>query len=72
LKQERNIPGAVAASAKRCLYAIIRIENFQRKNPLNSSQKKPKHCIYVAAQGHKRRLTVMAATTAGKSDGYRN
>jgi CDGSH-type Zn-finger protein len=27
---------------------------------------------YAAAQGHKLRLTAMAATTAGKSDGYRN
>jgi len=31
LKQEQNIPGAVAASAKRCLCAIIHIENFQKK-----------------------------------------
>jgi CDGSH-type Zn-finger protein len=46
---------------------------FSQTMPLcDQSQKKPKHCIYVAAQGHKRRLTVMAATTAGKSDGYRN
>jgi hypothetical protein len=72
LKQEQNIPGAVAASAKRCLCAIIHIENFQIKNPLNSSLKKPKHYTYAAAQGHKLRLTAMAATTAGKSDGYRN
>jgi len=72
LKQEQNIPGAVAASAKRCLCAIIHIENFQIKNPLNLSQKKPGHCIYVVAREHKRRLTAMAATTVRKADGYRN
>lgn len=72
LKQEQNIPGAVVALAKRCLYAIIRIENFQIKNPLNSSLKKPKHYIYAGVQARKRHLTVMAATTARKSDGYRN
>jgi len=69
LKQEKNIPGAAAASAKQCLYAIIHIENFQIKNPLNSLLKKPKRCIYVVARGLKRRLTAMAETTVRKSDG---
>jgi len=72
LKQEPNIPGVVAASAKLCLYAIIHTENFQIKNPLNSSLKKPKRCIYAVAQGHKRHPTAIVATTAEKSDGYRN
>ena len=31
-----------------------------------------KHCIYVVALEHKRLHTAMAATTARKSDGYRN
>jgi len=66
LKLEENIPGVV----KRCLCAIIHIENFQKRNPLNLSLKKPKHCIYVAVQRHKRRLTAIATITARKSDGY--
>jgi hypothetical protein len=70
LKQEQNIPGAVVASARRCLYAIIRIENFQIKNPLNSSRKKQKHCIYAGVHAHKRRLTAMAAIIAREFDGY--
>jgi len=69
---EQNIPGAAADSAKQCLYVIIHIENFQIKNRLNLSQKKPKYNIYAVAQRRKHHLTAMAATTARKSNGYRN
>jgi len=66
------MPGAVAVSAKRCPCAIVHIENFQINNPLNSALKIPKHCLYLVALVHKRLHTAMAATTAEKSDGYRN
>jgi hypothetical protein len=72
LKQEQNILGVVAASVKQCLYAIIHIENFQKRNLLNSSQKKPKRCTYADVQGLKRLPIAMAATIARKSDGNRN
>jgi hypothetical protein len=50
LKQEQNIPGAAAASVKQCLCAIIHIENFQIKSPLNSWLKKPGQSIFAVAQ----------------------
>jgi hypothetical protein len=72
LKQELNIPGAVVASAKQCLCAIIHIENFQKRNLLNSSQKKPKQFTYADVQGHTLHPIAMTATIARKSDGNRN
>jgi len=70
LKREPNTPGAVAASAKPCLYAITHIENFLIKNPLNSSLKKLKQYICAAVPEHKHLHTAMAAITARKSSGY--
>ena len=67
-----NMPGAVVATAKQCLYAIMHIENFQIKNRLNSIQKKLKQYIYAAAQKQKHRLIVMVATTVRNDNGYRN
>lgn len=72
LKPGQNTHGAAVASAKQCPYATIHIESFQIKSPLNSSLKKPEYCIYAVVQEQRLRLTVMAAITARKSDGYRN
>jgi len=72
LKQEQNIHGAAAAIAKPCLYAIIHTENIRTKNLLSSLRNKQQPYIYAAAQQRKLPLSVTAAITAKKSDGYRN